>query len=243
MRLRDAQLRPQGWALVAAERQTAGRGRLGRSWDSPLGAGLTFSVALAAPAHVPMTQVGLLPLLAGMAVVEVCRAHGVPAMVKWPNDVLVPAADDPAMVAKLAGVLAERGPVSAVVGVGLNVTLTADEAVVPTATSLAIQGATHLDRELILAECVAGILTLWTRVLAGAAADVMAEFRELCVTIGAAVEIHQPGGRCLRGRATAVDEHGHLEITRADGSSTVVTAGDVIHVRPPAMGKNHPDRD
>lgn len=233
LRLPDAELTTHGWAVVAAEKQTAGRGRLGRTWASPPGAGVTFSVALGVPTHLPAAQLGLLPLLAGMAVAGVCRADGVTAWVKWPNDVVVPDPDDPADLAKLAGVLAERGATSAVVGVGLNVSLTAAEAPVPNATSLVRQGATSLDRDHLVAACAAAILGLWTRVVAGSAAAVMSEFRDICITIGADVEIHQPGGHRLRGQATAVDDHGHLEITSEEGRSTIVTAGDVIHVRPP----------
>ena len=240
MRLPLAEVAAAGWTLVAAERQHAGRGRLGRSWDSPDGAGLTFSVALAVPTQMPGAQVGLLPLVAGMAVAQVCRARGVAAGVKWPNDVVVPQADDPTQLAKLAGVLAERGTAFAVVGVGLNVSLTAAEAVVPTATSLARQGASSLDRDHLLAECTVAILQLWERVRDGSAAAVVAEFRDLCVTIGSDVEITQPGGYRLRGRAVNVDEHGHLELVTADDRAMTVTAGDVVHVRPPGTADFSP---
>ena len=101
--------------VVVAEEQTAGRGRLDRSWVSPPRAGLTFSVLVRPdlpPVHWPW-----LPLLAGLAVAEALRARaGVDAVLKWPNDVLVDGR-------KACGVLAEvPAPGAAVLGIGLNVT-------------------------------------------------------------------------------------------------------------------------
>lgn len=109
----------EGLVLVAEE-QTAGRGRLGRSWSAPPGAGLIFSVLLR-PAGVPPTRLGWLPLLTGVAVASAVRDQtGLPASLKWPNDVLVGER-------KLAGILAEAHGDAVVVGVGLNITLTQAE--------------------------------------------------------------------------------------------------------------------
>jgi BirA family biotin operon repressor/biotin-[acetyl-CoA-carboxylase] ligase len=149
-----------GWrapAALAAEHQTAGRGRAGRGWQTPPGAALTVS-GLLRP-RVPADVLGWLPLLGGLAVVRALRAAGVPAAVKWPNDVLLPA-DRPVAGygpwRKVAGLLAEVVPAGAgagagsragepgaaavVLGVGLNVGQAADELPVPTATSLALAG-------------------------------------------------------------------------------------------------------
>jgi BirA family biotin operon repressor/biotin-[acetyl-CoA-carboxylase] ligase len=103
----------EGTVLVA-DAQTAGRGRLGRRWASPAGAGLTFSVLLR-PAGVPAALLGWLPLLTGVAAVAAVRGvAGVDAALKWPNDVL-------AGGAKLGGILAERAGSAVVVGLGINV--------------------------------------------------------------------------------------------------------------------------
>jgi BirA family biotin operon repressor/biotin-[acetyl-CoA-carboxylase] ligase len=107
----------EGTVLVA-EYQTAGRGRLGRSWQAPPGTGLAVSMLLRP--SVPANRWPWLPLLAGVAVVEALHAHpGTETVLKWPNDVLLGSK-------KLAGVLVERvdGPAgaAAVVGVGLNLT-------------------------------------------------------------------------------------------------------------------------
>ena len=104
---------PEG-VVLAAEEQSAGRGRMGRSWVSPPRAALTFSM-LVRPAAVPPARRGWLPLLTGVAVAEaVTSVTGVRAKLKWPNDVL-------AGPAKLGGILAEASGDAVVVGVGLNV--------------------------------------------------------------------------------------------------------------------------
>ena len=136
--------------VLAAETQTAGRGRLGRSWSSPPRAALACSVLLR-PAAVPPAARGWLPLLTGIAVAAALRAEaGVPAGLKWPNDVLV--ADR-----KIAGILAEAHDDAIVVGIGLNVTLTAAELPVTGATSLLLEDAACLDRERLLAATLTGL--------------------------------------------------------------------------------------
>src|SRR5204862_1255768 len=137
---------PEG-AVLAAEEQRAGRGRMGRTWTAPPRAALTFSLLLK-PA-VPPARRGWLPLLAGVAVAAaVTTATGVETRLKWPNDLL--AAD-----AKLAGILAEAAGDAVVVGIGLNVSTEPAEfpshspGALP-ATSLRAAGATALNREHIL---------------------------------------------------------------------------------------------
>src|SRR5580704_19333079 len=104
---------PEG-VVLAAEEQTAGRGRMGRSWVSPPRAALTFSLLLR-PAPVPPARRGWLPLLAGTAVAGAVRTvAAVDARLKWPNDVL-------AGEAKLGGILAEAIGDAVIVGVGLKV--------------------------------------------------------------------------------------------------------------------------
>ncbi len=102
---------PEGLVLVA-ERQTAGRGRLDRRWLAPPRAGLTFSVLLRPGADLPTHRFGWLPLLGGVALAEaVRRVVMVGAMLKWPNDVLVPlVTTDQAVHGKCAGLLAETVP-------------------------------------------------------------------------------------------------------------------------------------
>ena len=100
---------PHG-ALVTAAQQTAGRGRQGRRWVAPAGRALLASLLLREPPR-------LLPLLAAVAVADVVEATGAPALVKWPNDILL------ADRRKVAGILVEGRPQEhwAVLGIGLNV--------------------------------------------------------------------------------------------------------------------------
>src|SRR5690606_6912654 len=119
---------------LAAGHQTRGRGRLGRSWESPRGTSLSVSFLLR-PAGVPPARWPWLPLLVGVAAVDaVADAAGVAAVLKWPNDVLLDGR-------KLAGILVERtdtpSGAAAVAGVGMNV-----QAAPPDAASLAHTGVT-----------------------------------------------------------------------------------------------------
>lgn len=210
--------------MLAAEAQTAGRGRLGREWLSPPGTALTFSVLLR-PAPVPQPTWGWVPLLAGVAVAAAVRSvTAVPAALKWPNDVL--AGDG-----KLAGILAERAGDAVVVGIGLNV---AGRAPVPTATSLQAQGAVATDRSALL-DAILASLGDWYGRWRGSEGDAQscglrAEYLARCTTIGHAVRVDLPGGESLEGTATGVDGSGRLLVASAT-QVTAVSAGDVVHVR------------
>lgn len=198
--------------VVVAEHQTAGRGRLDRSWESPPRAGLTFSLLLrpgGEPAGWPW-----LPLHAAVGVAEALRELAeVDAVLKWPNDVLVDGR-------KTAGLLAEVvAPDAVVVGIGLNVTTRREELPHEGATSLALAGAALLDRDTLLR----GLLR---RVHAATAAADADAYRALCSTIGRQVRVSLPDGSARQGTATAVDADGRLVV---DGAA--YGAGDVVHVR------------
>ncbi len=216
--------------VIAAEAQAAGRGRLGRGWQSLPGGSLTFSVLLRTAA-VPAGARGWVPLLTGVAVARaVRRATGVQARLKWPNDVLAGAG-------KLAGILAEQAGDAIVVGVGLNVLGTAAQLPVATATSLELLGAGEADRTELLAEILTEIerwYLPWRDTPAGDAdaSGLRQEYLRLSATVGARVRVLLPGAPDLVGVAVAVDETGRL-LVRPDGQAdpVPVSAGDVIHVR------------
>lgn len=230
---------PEGLVLVAGT-QTAGRGRQGRRWESPPGAGLTFSVLLR-PAGVPTGLLGWLPLLAGVAVASAAAAvAAVDARLKWPNDVLVGGA-------KLAGVLAEGWGDAVVTGVGINVSQRRAELPGPAATSLLLAapaaalpgagGGALRDRLLasVLTSLADWYLAWRDQPEPGdaAACGLRAEYLRRSATVGQEVRVLLPGGRSLAGRAAGVDRAGALEVITPAGP-VPVSAGDVIHVRPAA---------
>jgi BirA family transcriptional regulator, biotin operon repressor / biotin---[acetyl-CoA-carboxylase] ligase len=216
--------------VVVAEHQTAGRGRLDRTWETPARSALTFSVLLRPTA--PTQTWPWLPLLAGYAVHKALKASGFEASVKWPNDVLLALPDGQSR--KVAGILVERietpsGP-AAVVGVGLNVGMTAEELPVPEATSLAVAGTVALpDRTDLLLDVLASLwesYAAWQEGGDPAGIRLAESYVAACSTIGRAVRVVLPSGEELTGTATGVDQSGRLLV---DG--TAVSAGDVIHVR------------
>ena len=218
--------------VVVADHQTAGRGRLDRTWETPPGTAVTFSMLLRP--SVPPATWPWLPLLTGHTVAKALRAEGYDARVKWPNDVLV---DE----RKVAGILVERvdtpDGAAAVVGVGVNVGLTEDELPVPTATSLAIEAGDSdgvPSRDSVLLDVVAAIregYDTWQVGGDGAAARLASSYAESCATIGQQVRVDLPTGDAIVGRATAIDPDGRLVVETESGPQRV-GAGDVVHVRP-----------
>lgn len=229
---------PEG-LVVVAERQTSGRGRRGRVWTSPARAGITASILLrpgvAVPERdwppVPASAYGWLPLLTGVALVEtVTRLAEVPAALKWPNDLLVGEE-------KCAGILAEGIPDpggAVIVGIGLNVTLRADELPDRPATSLSLAGAVMTDRDPLLRALLRGLGDWYGRwrVASGDAegSGLREAYLRHCGTVGRAVRVLMPSGDELTGEATGVDGDGRLVVRTADGDQSVA-AGDVLHVR------------
>src|SRR6266702_674718 len=225
---------PEG-AVLAAEEQSAGRGRMGRSWVSPPRAAVTFSL-LVRPAAVPPARRGWLPLLTGVAVAAaVTSVTGVPATLKWPNDVL-------AGPAKLGGILAEASGDAVVVGVGLNVSAGPQELPPPgpgalpaTSLRLAGQATAPPDREPLLLAILAGF-ERWYQAWRQAGGDpdrcgLRAEYTRRSGTSGRLGRAELPGGQSLSGPAVGVDPDGRLLVRVSPGTDSAVAAGDVVHLR------------
>jgi len=227
--------RRDGLVLVA-EHQTAGRGRLDRTWLAPPRAGITMSV-LVRPVDVPVGRWPWIPLLAGLAVAAAVRQVAeVSASLKWPNDVMV---ED----RKLGGLLVERldggsagSRAAAVIGIGLNVTTSRAELPTPQATSLALESATTTDRSTLVKAILRrldGLVTQWEHGAGVPTADLRVAYTSACSTIGQPVRVELPGQRTVEGVAAGVDENGRLLV---DTGSEVRAfgAGDVMHLRRPA---------
>ena len=218
-------------AVLLAEHQTAGRGRIGRSWEGVPRAQILMSVGVPTTG-VPASQWSWLPLLAGVAIVDaLSEVTGLRAGLKWPNDVLVNGQ-------KLAGILADVAAASetVVVGLGLNVSLGADELPVPDATSLTLLGESG-DRTALVRGVLAQLarrLTAWQRA-GGADHGLIEDYRARNVTVGQRVRALLPGDREITGFARAIDDAGRLVIdpdSGSDAESVAVSAGDVVHLRP-----------
>ncbi|MGE2720895.1 biotin--[acetyl-CoA-carboxylase] ligase [Mycolicibacterium celeriflavum] len=214
-------------AVLIAENQTAGRGRRGRSWSAAPFAQITMSVGVDATA-VPSSAWGWLPLATGVAVVDSVADTGVTAGLKWPNDVLV--GDG-----KLAGILAEvaAGQQAVVIGVGVNVSLRAEDVGVEGAVSLMDLGVPAPDRQRLVVRLLHELgnrLESWRRAT-GADAGLAADYRARSVTLGRRVRALLPGEQEVLGVARDVDDQGRLVID-AEGRPVTVSAGDIVHLRP-----------
>ena len=223
----------QEGAVLVAEEQNAGRGRLDRQWTAPARSGLFFSVLLK-PSEVPVSRWGWLPLLAGVAVATaLSRTAGVDTALKWPNDLLITVGDEER---KTGGILAERaGSDGVVIGVGLNVTLREYELPMPAAGSLALAGAPVTDRDPLL-RAVLRSLERWYvdwRATGGdpAACGLQETYAAGCSTLGRTVRADLPGGNSIEGEAVAVDGDGRLILATAKGVQEPVGAGDIVHLR------------
>ncbi|MCW5253931.1 MULTISPECIES: biotin--[acetyl-CoA-carboxylase] ligase [unclassified Streptomyces] len=221
-------------AVLVAEEQTAARGRLDRQWSAPPRSGLFFSVLLR-PAEVPLSRWGWLPLLTGVAVATgLSRAAGVDTALKWPNDLLVTVGGEER---KAGGILAESaGPDGVVVGVGLNVTLTAAELPVARAGSLALAGAATTDRDPLLRGVLRSLEDWYGRWRSAGGDPVACGLQETyaagCATLGRTVRAELPGDRSLVGEAVAIDGDGRLVLATEGGRREPVGAGDIVHLRP-----------
>ncbi|MFI6091709.1 biotin--[acetyl-CoA-carboxylase] ligase [Streptomyces sp. NPDC051218] len=227
---------PEG-AVLVAEEQSSGRGRLDRRWSAPARSGLFFSVLLKPGPAVPVERWGWLPLLTGVAVATgLSRAAGVDTALKWPNDLLVTVGGEER---KAGGILAERAGSGSgggvVVGVGINVTLREDELPVPGAGSLALAGAASTDRDTVL-RAVLRSLEQWYGDWRTAEGDPLASrlqetYAAGCATLGRKVRAELPGDRSITGEAVAVDGDGRLVLATEEGVQEPVGAGDVVHLR------------
>lgn len=211
--------------VLVAEHQSAGRGRHGRAWVTPPRSQISLSLGVSA-ADLPSAAWGWLPLLTGVAVVDAVRATtGLEPGLKWPNDIQIGEG-------KLGGILAEMAAPVIVVGLGLNVTLTADEAPDERATSLLMLGSTMLDRSALLGSVLAELtarIDRW-KILGGPDPTLVSDYRRSSLTLGTRVRAQMPGDREITGVATGIGDMGQLLIDT--GSQTVaVSAGDITHLR------------
>ena len=207
----------QSGDVLVANYQTHGRGRLERTFTAPPGSALLFSIYVK-----PMrdkAEWGILTLIAGISVCDVLNTlleeH---VTLKWPNDLLINGK-------KVCGLIGQATKDGIVLGIGINVGMTKQELPVPEATSLAVEGSLHLDRNEICALILRALEENFKRFEAGE--DFVELYTKLSSTIGREVRVELPGGQKIESLALGIDPTGALVL--ADGSH--ISAGDVIHLR------------
>jgi BirA family transcriptional regulator, biotin operon repressor / biotin---[acetyl-CoA-carboxylase] ligase len=215
-----------GWRALVSGEQTAGRGRLTRTWSSPQGTSISLSVLLR-PAR-PVAEWGLLPLITGLGVARAVESLGAQAVLKWPNDVLLSADDE----RKVCGILAElvAGPTpGVVVGMGVNVSQARGEFPVDTATSLRLVGveATRPQVATAVLEQLGELYETWDRYGWSAVKD---SYESACTTLGRTVRVELPDGTAVLGTADSIADDGRLVVMTTSGPRAFA-AGDVHHLR------------
>ena len=202
---------------------TAGRGRMGRSFSAPPRSQMPLSI-LIRPPHESVTRLGTMPLATGLALIDALATPQI--QLKWPNDLVIDGR-------KLCGILAEAVSLgdqpAVVIGLGLNTSLTKEELPVPHATSLHLEGIPYERNEL----AVRVLNALHHRLTQWETNDpaLMPDYRAVSATIGQNVRVILPNDTELLGTAEGVADDGRLQVRDQTGTLHELTAGDVTHLR------------
>jgi BirA family biotin operon repressor/biotin-[acetyl-CoA-carboxylase] ligase len=206
---------PEG-AIVVADHQTAGRGRLGHTWEAPAGKALLVSVLLRPPAERNIAEISL---VAGVAVADALeRTLGLSVQLKWPNDVML-------RRRKVAGCLAEARDGVVVLGVGVNVNQTHDE-LPPNAGSVLTLTGRELDREELLTMLLDDLAARYADWCGGGLDAVYEGLGPRDFLRGRQVSVNGTSGV-----ATMIDRQGRLEIAVGHGELVTVDSGEVVYDR------------
>ncbi len=222
-------------AVILAEQQTAGKGRLGRTWYSPNRKNLYFSIVLLP--QMSLASLCWLPLLTGLALAESLETlTDLPISLKWPNDILI-------RDKKLAGILCEakqqegKGRV-VVIGVGIN--LNSEKKDFPailqeTATSLKIESFQDFDRHTLLASFLESIERRYDELLLAGVDMIRSLYISRCATLQRSIRVSFLSGKEIEGFATDIGSEGELRMIpsniQGDLSAIEIRSGDVFHVR------------
>ncbi|MFM1985352.1 MAG: hypothetical protein RLZZ295_518 [Actinomycetota bacterium] len=201
--------------VIVAEFQSAGRGRLDRSFEAAKASALLFSFYIEPKRN--RDDWGWIPLIAGYSVAK--TLHAFHPKIKWPNDILI---NDK----KVSGLIAEVAGNGVVVGIGVNVGMEESELPVDTATSLLLEGGVDLTRDQLLCEILEEFedhFLQWDQGID----EVQPLYAHLSATLGKEVRIEYPGGKTHLAKADSISDTGALVLD--DG--THVQSADVIHLR------------
>lgn len=226
-RIREmADLGAEEGTVLVADRQSAGRGRLGRRWESPSGVNLYISILL--KPRTPVQEAPQLTFLSAVAVAqtfkEICN---IPAQVKWPNDILVNGA-------KISGLLNEMNAETeqinyVILGMGINLNMTTDqfppELNYP-ATSALLETGAGVDRTRFLCALLERIDKFYAELIQQGFGPIRKRWEDLCPLVGTHVRVEQPGA-VLSGCVNGIDSDGALLLKTQNGAVERILAGDV----------------
>ncbi len=217
--------------VIIADRQSAGRGRLGRRWESPSKVNLYCSILLRP--QIPVQQAPQLTFLSAVTVAETLNdLYQLPARVKWPNDILVGGA-------KIAGLLNEMNAETeqihfVILGIGVNLNMTAEqfpEDILYPATSVLLETGKTIDR----AEFIRSLLTkldgYYSEFLREGFVPIRRRWESLCELMNSRVQVDQNPG-ILQGMVVGLDADGALRLQLDDGRVERILAGDVKPLQP-----------
>lgn len=242
-----------GLGVVAiANEQTAGKGRLDRSWSTPPGSGIAMSIAC----HVDDWNLTptVIPLVTGLAVHRALKSYAVSAELKWPNDIVVTdsvliqlpesaaelnseaencASENNATennspenfeFRKLGGILVQLHADKLIIGIGINVGLSQEQLPTKQSTSLSVEGYA-INRDELIVKVLEEI-----NILRSENSQWLAEYSEICSTIGKQVRVIHNSKSKLDGEAISVDETGALLVENLE-KIYQVTVGDIVHLQ------------
>ncbi|MBI3594795.1 MAG: biotin--[acetyl-CoA-carboxylase] ligase [Nitrospirae bacterium] len=219
---------------VVTEKQTQGKGRMGRTWISPVNSNLYFSILLRPPTSPQAAS--WIPLVAGVALAKGISGYtGLSAKIKWPNDLLIGKK-------KFGGILIETHIVSnrihyLVLGVGLNVNMTRfPEEIAPFATSLKKELGHPCHREPLLVHLLEELEKQLQDFYESGPEKTSGNWIQLSDTIGKEVTVTL-GNQSIKGKAINLDPHGGLILEKRDGTKTTILTGDVVQLRTDVLNR------
>ena len=226
---RQAKLGADEGLCVIARKQTAGRGRLGRTWVSIKDAGLYFSIVLRP--KIEMRFLPLITLMTGVAVYDALAELGLKPDIKWVNDILI-------NEKKISGILAEtvesQTGLAVIVGIGINLTSkNFPDEIADTATSLEDESANKTIKGVDVETALAKYLGYWYVMLCdkGGNTKILEEWRRRSSYFsGKSVRVTLDG-IAFNGITDGLEENGALRVRKGDGSLKIVQAGDVVRLR------------
>ncbi|VDG76087.1 bifunctional transcriptional regulator/biotin --[acetyl-CoA-carboxylase] ligase [Actinobaculum suis] len=215
--------------VLIADDQSAGRGRVGRHWYSAPGSSLLISTVLEVSESL-RTQIGWLTLAAAAAARQALAQLGIPALISWPNDLVL----HPGAPRKLGGILGEiagekPGRIGTVVGAGINLQIAPANLPTPVSTSVVAENLPVPSRDELAAAYLAGLLARLVQLEETGSArqsGLLAEINQYCETLREGVVVNRPRAEPVCGRGVEVTENGGIVLETENGLVTV-TAGEV----------------